>query len=139
ADLDALNGAMVRHGWLKPDHGLDMTRVAEVASLMNRSLIGPDPFTFTREHARRVVESTMSIQGPYGDIIKHVTLPPDHIMLNRIQLGVMALLGRLEATGNWSSIFDEYILGAAPVTPLGEMASGWPRPRASVLGAELAP
>ena len=126
-DTNALNEAMIRHGWLKPDHDLDMSRVAEVASLLNRSLMGPDPFTFTRDHVKTVVEGTMSIQGPYGEIIKHITLPSDHVMLNRIQLGVMALLGRLNATGRWAAIFDEYILGGAPATPLGEAAAGWPK------------
>lgn len=126
-DRERVRQAMIRHGWLKPDLDLDMERVYEVASLMQRALMGPDPFTFTREHSKEVVESTMSIQGPYGDIIRHVSLPPDHIMLNRIQLGVGALLGRLEATGAWGAIFDEYILGASPATPLGVAAAGWPR------------
>lgn len=122
-----VHGAMVRHGWLKPDLEIDMERVFEVAAMFQRALVGPDPFTYTREHAKQVVESTMSIQGPYGDIVKHVTLPPDHVMLNRIQLGVTALLGRLQATGPWAAIFDEYLLGGPPATPLGEASAGWPR------------
>lgn len=126
-DLGELRAAMVRHGWFAEDADFDMPRVREAALLIQRSLVGPDPFTFTPEHSRRVVEAAMSIQGPYGDIIKRLTLPPDHVMLNRIQLGVGALLGRLHATGAWASIFDEYLLGAAPVTELGRMAEGWPR------------
>lgn len=118
--------AMVDHGWLKPDQLIDMDRLLEAATLMQRSLIGPDPFTFTRQHSRDVLDAAMNLQGPYGDVIKHVTLPPDHVMLNRIQMGVTALLGRLEATGPWAAIYDEYLYGAPPATPMGQHVQGFP-------------
>lgn len=126
-DRDGLQDAMLRHGWFARDGAVDMDRVFEVVMFTQRSLVGPDPFTFTREHSRDVVEAVMSIQGPYGDVIRHLTLPPDHVMLNRIQLGVMALLGRLGATAPWAAIWDEYFLDGPPATPLGEAAAGWPR------------
>ena len=126
-DLGALYDAMVRHGWFKPDAPLDMDRVHELALLTQRPLVDHERFTYSTDYMREVVESAMSLQGPYSDVIKHMTVPPDHMMLNRIQLGVGALLGRLGATADWASIFDEYLLGAAPSTPMGEAATGSPR------------
>lgn len=123
---EELREAMVRHGWFGPDADLDMERVRELALLSQRALVGPDPYRFTTEASREVVEAAMSIQGPYGDVVRNLTLPPDHVMLNRIQLGVGALLGRLRATGPWAGIFDEYFLGGEPLTPLGREAAGWP-------------
>jgi len=138
-DVAALRDAMVGHGWFPPDLDLDMARVSELAQMTQRSLTGPDPFRFTREHSREVVEAALSIQGPYGDIIKHMTLPADHVMLNRIQLGVMALLGRLEAEGPWAAMFDEYFMDGPPATPLGREAEGWPKSVGRPMGAEAGP
>ncbi len=130
-DHGAIRSAMVRHGWFAEDADLDMDRVVELAQMSQRSLAGPDPFTFTRDYTREVIQSVMDVNGPYGDIIRNLTLPPDHVMLNRIQMGVTAVLGRLEATGAWAAIYDEYMLGAPPATPMGEEARAWPRPVAA--------
>lgn len=130
-DHEAIRSAMVRHGWFPDDADLDMERVVELAELSQRPLAGPDPFTFTRGYTREVIQSAMDVNGPYGDIVRHLTLPPDHVMLNRIQMGVMAVLGRIEATGPWAAVFDEYILGAPPATAMGEEVATWPQPVAA--------
>lgn len=126
-DREALRDAMLRHGWFKPTAPLDMERVYELALLTQKPLVESRPFTYTTEYVQQVIEAAMMLQGPYGDLIKHMTLPADHLMLNRIQLGVGSILGRLRATNVWAAVFDEYVLGAVPATPLGEEAAGWPR------------
>ncbi len=126
-DEDRLHDVMVRFGWLRPDAPVDRRRVSELAELANRAAIGPGPFTFTREYVARVVQSTLVVTGPYGDVVRHLTLPPDQVLLNRIHLGLSALLARLGATANWSRIMDEYLLDAPPSTPLGEAGRAWPR------------
>ncbi|MGH9186493.1 MAG: ABC1 kinase family protein [Acidimicrobiales bacterium] len=122
--------AMVAYGWFKPDVELDMDRVYELARFSQEPLVEHQPFTFTTDYSRRVVEATMSIQGPYGDLIRHMTLPAEHMMLNRIQLGVGALLGGLNATNNWAAIFDECLMDGPVATDLGRQVEGWPRPLA---------
>jgi hypothetical protein len=46
-----------------------------------------------------------------------------------------ALLGRLEATGNWRGILEEYRKGAAPVTELGRAEAAWMANSAQVRAA----
>lgn len=126
-DAGKLNDVMVRFGWLRDDAPVDQDRVAELAELALRSTIGPGPFTFTREYVASVVQATLVVSGPYSDVVRHLTLPPQQVLLNRIHLGLSALLARLGATGNWAEIMDEYILDTPPSTPLGEAGAAWPR------------
>jgi hypothetical protein len=46
-------------------------------------------------------------------------MPPDYLMLNRIQWGVNSILGRLRATANWYRISDEFLSDGVPATELG--------------------
>lgn len=126
-DPSRLRTVMVRHGWLRPEAPVDLDRVAQLAELANRPAIEHEPFTFTRRYVAEVVQSTLLVTGPFGDVVRHLTLPPEQVILNRIHLGLYALLARLGATADWASIMDEYLLDAAPTTVLGTQGSGWPR------------
>ncbi len=126
-DRDRLRSVMVRYGWLRADAPVAFDRVAELAALANRPVVEHAPFTFTRQFLVDVVQSTLLVTGPYGDVVRQLTLPADQVILNRIHLGLYALLSRLGATADWASIMDEYLLDSAPTTPLGVQGSGWPR------------
>lgn len=133
-DRERLRQSMIHHGWFKPEAPIDLERLYELAHLTQQPLVGREAYTYTSDYMREVVESAMMVQGPFGDVIKHMTVPPDHMMLNRIELGVGALLGRLRSTGPWGAIFDEYLFGAEPSTELGRQAAGWPRVQPDMAG-----
>ncbi|MFN8036546.1 MAG: AarF/ABC1/UbiB kinase family protein [Acidimicrobiia bacterium] len=134
-DPDAVHETMIDHGWAKPDAPIDPRRAKALAELINLAILHDEPFTFTREHVREVVEATMGIMGPYGDVVRNVTFPPNQMILNRMQIGLMALLARLGATANWAAIMDEYLFDAPPSTELGREAAAWPIAAASSGGA----
>lgn len=125
-DPAKLLDVMVRFGWLRENAPVDQDRVAELAELALRSAIGPGPFTFTREYVASVVQASLVVSGPYSDVVRYLTLPPQQVLLNRIHLGLSALLARLGATGDWAGIMDEYILDTPPSTALGEAGAAWP-------------
>jgi hypothetical protein len=54
-------------------------------------------------------------------------VPADFVIIQRINLGLFAVLGELGATGNWRRIAEEIwpFVGAPPSTPLGEQESAW--------------
>ena len=124
-DARALVQTMVRFGWLRDPALVDPQRALEYARLVFLPLIEPD-YTYTREYMAEVVQATFMVDGDFGDVIRHVTLPRDHVILNRIVLGLGALLARLGATAPWSAIFDEYLHGGPPASELGRQAQGWP-------------
>jgi hypothetical protein len=52
-------------------------------------------------------------------------MPPSYVILDRVVWGLSALLGRLEATGNWGALLAEYRKGAPPSTELGKIEEAW--------------
>ena len=127
-DDGAVLEAIIRHGWLRRDAPVDHRRVVELARLTALPLVEHRPFTYTREYMARTIEAAFALDGPYGDVIRQMTLPRDQVILSRIQLGLGGLFARLGATNDWASILDEYLFDAPPATPLGQEAAGWPRP-----------
>jgi predicted unusual protein kinase regulating ubiquinone biosynthesis (AarF/ABC1/UbiB family) len=127
-DPDALVDAMHRFGWLRDPSRIDPAQALEYAGLVFRPLVEPG-FRYTPEYMVDVVVGTFSVDGPYGELVRHLTVPRDHVILNRIVLGLGSLLARLGAGARWSEIFDEYQHGHPPATPLGELDQAWLRER----------
>jgi len=62
-----------------------------------------------------------------------VAIPRSYVILQRINLGLFALLGELNATANWREIAEEiwpFIRGPAS-TPMGEAEAAWRASRAA--------
>ena len=59
--------------------------------------------------------------GPYGPVIKAANLPASFVIIQRINLGLMAILGDLHATANFRRIADELWpwVDGPPVDPDG--------------------
>jgi predicted unusual protein kinase regulating ubiquinone biosynthesis (AarF/ABC1/UbiB family) len=122
ADVDELTGLLDRAGFL-PEHSaraIDMDRLMAWFRMFNRPILDDEPWTYTPEFAREVIRSTTDPRAGYLDLLRQLNLPPDYLLLNRIQWGVNSILGRLRATANWYRISDEFICGGPPSTSLAE-------------------
>ncbi|MGH8791290.1 MAG: hypothetical protein ACRDXX_01410, partial [Stackebrandtia sp.] len=58
-------------------------------------------------------------------VIRFLDLPPDFVMTVRIDLGLLAVLGRLRASGYWRAISDEIDGLAPPATEIGRRHADW--------------
>jgi hypothetical protein len=59
-------------------------------------------------------------RSEFYDLVRQQSLPADELMGQRMQTGVLAVLGQLNATRNWMRIGQEWWLAAEPATELGE-------------------
>jgi predicted unusual protein kinase regulating ubiquinone biosynthesis (AarF/ABC1/UbiB family) len=134
-DDDAVVDAIVRHGWLRPGTKIDRKRMVQLARLSVLPLVDHRPFTYTREYMAETIDAMFNIDGPYGDVIRQMTLPRNQLILTRIHLGLGGLFARLGASRDWASILDEYLFDAPPSTPMGVDVAGWPKLSRSVQGA----
>ncbi|MEX2504797.1 MAG: AarF/ABC1/UbiB kinase family protein [Egicoccus sp.] len=117
-------------GFLPKTVRVDEELVHEWFRLYTRPVVAEQPFTFTPDYAAEVIRSTTDPRSPYSDVLRKLNLPPDYLLLNRIQWGLNSVLGRLGATNDWRAIRDEYVdPDAPPATPLGELDSAWWRER----------
>ena len=87
-DDDAVIDAIVRHGWLRPGTRIDQKRMVQLARLSVLPLVDHRPFTYTREYITETIDAMFNIDGPYGDVIRQMTLPRNQLMLTRIHLGL---------------------------------------------------
>ena len=69
--------------------------------------------------------------GPYATMQKAANLPPSFVIIQRISLGLYAILGDLRATADWRAIAEELwpFVDAPPSTPMGEAIDQWRRHR----------
>jgi hypothetical protein len=89
-------------------------------------------YTFTLEYASKAASQFMPFgEGSFPEIRNYGNLPPAFVVLQRINLGLTAVLAHLGATANWRRIAEEMwpFTDAAPSTELGEKEAVWRKSR----------
>lgn len=85
-------------------------------------------FKVTSEYASSLLRHTFDHNHP---VAKYLNVPRSFVVLQRINLGLYALLGYLDATANWRAIASEIwpFVDAPPSTPIGRREQEWLRRR----------
>ena len=80
--------------------------------------------TWTPEYSSTIVRHTFDRSSP---IAQYATVPRAFVFIQRINLGLYALLGDLRATGNYRRMAEELwpFANGAPSTALGEAEAAW--------------
>jgi predicted unusual protein kinase regulating ubiquinone biosynthesis (AarF/ABC1/UbiB family) len=80
--------------------------------------------TWSSEYASRIVRHTFDRTSP---ISQYATVPKAFVFIQRINLGLYALLGELEATGNYRRMAEEVwpFVQGPPSTPMAEAEQPW--------------
>ena len=67
----------------------------------------------------KVIESTTDPRSEYYSLMRRESVPADELMGRRMESGVLAVLGQLNATRNWMRIGREWWFADEPATELG--------------------
>jgi predicted unusual protein kinase regulating ubiquinone biosynthesis (AarF/ABC1/UbiB family) len=80
--------------------------------------------TWSTEFSSRIVRHTFDRSSP---IAQYATVPRSFVFIQRINLGLYALLGELQARGNYRRIAEELwpFVQGPPSTPMGEAEAPW--------------
>jgi len=125
-DQDTAITALREAGFLPRNAIVDEEVVYDWFRLYTRPVLAEQPFCFTSEYAAEVISSTTDPRSPYSDVLRKLNLPPDYLLLNRIQWGLNSVLARLGACNDWRAVRDEYVdEDARPATTLGEFDTAW--------------
>jgi predicted unusual protein kinase regulating ubiquinone biosynthesis (AarF/ABC1/UbiB family) len=111
---EILEGANV----LKPGSGMTGEQVLDWFGYFYEFVLRHEVKTFTHEYA---AESVSKIFTRSGEVAKYGNVPPSFVLIQRINLGLSAVLAELGATANWRAIAEELwpMTSAPPSTPLG--------------------
>jgi predicted unusual protein kinase regulating ubiquinone biosynthesis (AarF/ABC1/UbiB family) len=83
--------------------------------------------TYDGAYASETARRLFDVAGPHSELIKTANVPPSYVLIQRINLGLFAILGTLHASGNWRAISEEiwpFVDGEA-TTPLGREEAAW--------------
>jgi predicted unusual protein kinase regulating ubiquinone biosynthesis (AarF/ABC1/UbiB family) len=127
-DGEGFRDALERAGFLQRGAPVPTEVVVDRLGHFYGTVLRDAPMAITREYASALVRRFFDARGPlapYSDI------PRTYVVLQRINLGLYAVLGSLGATANWRRIAEEiwpFRLGP-PSTPIGEAEARWERAR----------
>jgi hypothetical protein len=77
------------------------------------------------EYVRASMEQSGSPASPYFEDMRRQTLPPQALLLRRMEGLLFGVLGELRAGADWGAIAREYLDDGPPSTDLGRVEAAW--------------
>jgi predicted unusual protein kinase regulating ubiquinone biosynthesis (AarF/ABC1/UbiB family) len=123
-DPEAFRRAMTAAGFLVPDAPVSTPLVVEHMAVFYDTVRERGPRTMTGEYASAVTRKFFDFRSP---LAPYARIPRSYVILQRINLGLFALLGELSATADWRGIAEEIwpFFQGPPCTPMGAAEAAW--------------
>jgi len=111
-------------GMLRRGAPADDAEIGEYFSQFYESVREDKVVTWSSEYASRIVRHTFDRSSP---ISQFATVPRAFVFIQRINLGLYALLGEVRATGNYRRMAEELwpFVQGPPSTPMAEAEQPW--------------
>jgi predicted unusual protein kinase regulating ubiquinone biosynthesis (AarF/ABC1/UbiB family) len=125
-DVPAFRRIVEDAGMLRRGAPVGDAEVGEYFSQFYESVRADADVTWSSEYASRIVRHTFDRTSA---ISQYATVPKAFVIIQRINLGLYALLGELRATGNYRRIAEELwpFVSGPPSTPMAEAEATWLR------------
>lgn len=124
SDVPAFRRVLEDSGMLKRDAPVETSDVGTYFGRFYEPVRADREITWTAQYASSIVRHTFDRSSP---IAQYATVPKTFVFIQRINLGLYAILGELGATGNYRRIARELwpFVNDPPSTPLGESERQW--------------
>ncbi|HEX6528113.1 MAG TPA: AarF/ABC1/UbiB kinase family protein, partial [Streptosporangiaceae bacterium] len=121
---ELFRAAMVDAGFLLPDTPLPTDQIVEHMAVFYDTVRERGRRTMTGDYASAVTRRFFDFRSP---LTPYARIPRSYVILQRINLGLFALLGELNATADWRRIAEEIwpFVQAPPSTPMGFAEQDW--------------
>jgi predicted unusual protein kinase regulating ubiquinone biosynthesis (AarF/ABC1/UbiB family) len=126
-DPSAFRLAMEHAGFLQPGAPVTDTEVVEYFGHFYGHLRERGRRRITSEFASEVVRRFFDVRGPYSAVMKHANVPPEFVVVQRVNLGLFAVLAQLGGPADWRSVAEELWpwVDAPPSSELGRQEAEW--------------
>lgn len=129
-DALAVRRIMGELGYLPRPEDFDPDALLRQMIVMTDWFVHPEERTIDADFVRTTMEQTSSPRSEFFQLMRRQTIPPEALLLRRMENLIFSVLGELGARAPWGPIAAEYLAGAEPSTPLGEVdAAHWARRR----------
>jgi predicted unusual protein kinase regulating ubiquinone biosynthesis (AarF/ABC1/UbiB family) len=79
----------------------------------------------TPQYVREALEASGSPRSPYFEQMRRQTIPPEALLIRRMEGLLFAVLGELRAEADWHALMEEQLEGTEPTTALGREERDW--------------
>jgi len=128
-DTPAFRALVEEAGILRRHANVSDEQVRDYFGHFYEFVIDDRPVTFDTDYASGTVRQMFDLTSPQAAVAKVSNVPSAFVVTQRINLGLHAVLGELNATANWRRIAEELwpFVAGPPSTPLGEAEAEWMR------------
>lgn len=123
-DPEGFRRAMVDAGFLVPDAPIPTDQVVEHMGVFYHTVRTRGRQTMSGEYASSVARRYFDFGNP---LAAYANIPRSYVILQRINIGLFAILGDMAATGDWRALAEEIwpFVQAPPSTPMGLAETAW--------------
>ncbi|HEX4718456.1 MAG TPA: AarF/ABC1/UbiB kinase family protein [Thermoleophilaceae bacterium] len=118
-DDEAVVDVLRELGYVRPESNPDAALLAAQIRVPNEWVLTDTEFTLDRSYVARLMTTQAQINAETLRLARTISLPADDLMLNRMGIGVVAVLGQLGVTRNWHRMVREAWFGDPPATEMG--------------------
>ncbi|MCC7076548.1 MAG: AarF/ABC1/UbiB kinase family protein [Acidimicrobiia bacterium] len=119
-DTQLLFEECVANGFVRRPDKVEPERLHAWLDLVAGRMLRTDgDVTITREMVGETVASTTDPLNDWYSVTKWLNVDPEALLIGRMQIGIMAVLAKMDATANWHSIVREWVYDEVPTTSLG--------------------
>lgn len=119
-DSDTFADSMKELGFIPERGHVDVDLLMDHMKLVGAWYLTGRKKKISRRYVTKVITALSDPRGDYFELVRTAALPADELMGRRMETGVLAVLGRLEASANWTRIGREWWFAEKPSTPLGK-------------------
>jgi predicted unusual protein kinase regulating ubiquinone biosynthesis (AarF/ABC1/UbiB family) len=126
-DMKAFREVVAEAGFLKDSTRFTDDQLRDYFNHFWAFVLEDEPMATTPEWSSESVRRFFDPTGEHGEIMRAANVPAAFVILQRINLGLGAVLGELRATCNWRRIAEEQwpFVARPQSTPLGELEAAW--------------
>jgi hypothetical protein len=118
-DPEELVGALHDLGFLRNPKRIDAERMMEHVKTVGGWYMEDRELTVDSELVMRAIAAVTDPRSDFYDLMRRENVPANELMGRRMESGVLAVLGQLNATRNWYRIGREWWFAEDPATELG--------------------
>jgi predicted unusual protein kinase regulating ubiquinone biosynthesis (AarF/ABC1/UbiB family) len=124
-DADTVHDWMGRLGYLPDPDDFHPERVLEQLATAGEWYFTTGFRRLDPEYVRSSMEISSSPRSPFFDEMRRQTIPPQALLLRRMEGLLFGVLGELRAGADWGRLALEYIADEPPSTELGRVEAAW--------------
>jgi predicted unusual protein kinase regulating ubiquinone biosynthesis (AarF/ABC1/UbiB family) len=122
-DAATVHALLTELGYLPEPASFDPEDLLAQIAAMGAWYLEPGERRFSPKWVAELIDSTTGPRSPWFGQMRRQSLPPQALLLRRMEGLVLSTLGEARASSDWHAIAREYYAGGPPATSLG--AAEW--------------